>query len=126
MASDRPHVRNAADPQQVKGAARRAREVEELRRAAYAAVMSTEAGRLVMWDLLDAAGVYRSVWSPNSEIHYKAGQQDFGHMIMAMLLDVNEGLYELMGREARTRARKADTTAAAEQTRPAETEGESE
>lgn len=115
-------MRNAADPQQVKGAARRQREADELRRAAYAAVMSTEAGRLVMWDLLDAAGVYRSVWSPNSEIHYKAGQQDFGHLIMATLLETNEGLYELMGREARARAKKADTTAAAEQTPRAETE----
>lgn len=122
--NDRAQVRNAATPAQVKGAGRRQREAEELRRASYAEVMSTMAGRLVMWDLLESAGVFRSIWSANAEIHYRAGQQDFGHLIMATLLETNEGLYELMQREARTRARNADTTAAAEQTRPAETEGE--
>lgn len=120
--AERPQVKNAADPTQVKGAARRQREREEQLRASYAGVMSTEAGRMVMWDLLSSAGVYRSVWSPNSEIHYKAGRQDFGHELMATLLETNEGLYELMAREARARDKKADTTAAAEQTPRADTE----
>jgi len=115
---------NAADPRQVKGAGRRQREREEQLRASVAAVMSLEAGRLVMWELLERAGVFRSVWSPNSEIHYKAGRQDYGHELMATLLETNEGLYELMQREARARDRKNDVTAAAEQTPPADTEGE--
>ena len=50
-------VRNAADPRQVKGAGRRQREREEQLRASVAAVMSLEAGRLVMWELLERAGV---------------------------------------------------------------------
>lgn len=107
-------VRNAADPDQVKRAERRERKLEELFRAALVATLATEAGRAVCWGLLERAGVYRSIWTPNAEIHYRAGRQDFGHELMALILAADEDLYLTMEREARSRKRKdnAETDAA--------------
>lgn len=101
-------VRNAADSSQVRRAERKekdaaARQLDQLR-----AVMSTEVGRAVMWDLLERAGVYRSIWHPSAEIHYRAGRQDFGHELQALILQADEDLYDLMAREARARAKRAD------------------
>lgn len=105
---DRAQVRNAADPNQVRRAARRQQRLEALEHAAVKAVMSTEAGRLVMWSLLERCGIYASVWTPSAEIHYRAGKQDMGHEIQALILEVDEDLYDLMAREARARKRQDD------------------
>jgi len=114
MNDQRAHVRNAADPQQVRRAARKEKQVEERFTNALREVMGTAAGRLVLWELLSRAGVYRSIWVMTAEIHYRAGQQDFGHMIQAEILKAGEDGYELMAREARLRAqREANETDAA-------------
>lgn len=120
---DRAVVRNAASPDQVKRAARLERQAAELARAALAEVMTTIAGRIVLWDLLDRAGVYRSIWSPNVEIHYRAGRQDFGHELMAHLLEVSEQNFMLMESEARARTRRDNASTDAAHT-PSATEGE--
>jgi len=114
MSEDRALVRNAADPRQVRFAQRKEREAAELERAALQAVMKTPEGRLVMWSLLERAGIFRSVWHPSAAIHYNSGRQDFGHELMAQLVDLDEDLYQLMEREARarTRARNRETDAA--------------
>lgn len=114
MSDQRAHVRNAADPQQVRRAARKEKQLEERFTNALRDIMGTPSGRLVMWELLSRAGVYRSIWVMTAEIHYRAGQQDFGHMIQAEILKAGEDGYELMAREARLRAqREANETDAA-------------
>lgn len=106
MNVDRALVRSTSDPQQVRFAGRKEREVAELQRAAFKATMQTEAGRLAMWTLIEWCNVYHSIWRPSAEIHYLAGQQDVGHKLVAFLLSVDEELYQLMEREARERIRK--------------------
>lgn len=123
MAEPRAQVKNAASPDQVKRAARKEREAAELARAALQATMRTQAGRIVMWDLLVRAGVFRSIWSPNAEIHYRAGRQDFGHELMAALLEADEDAYQLMEVEARQRLRRENAATDAAHT-PSVTEGE--
>lgn len=100
-------VRNAADPQQVKRAARKEQDAATRRLENLVGVMSTEIGRAVMWDLLERAGVFRSIWHPSAEIHYRAGRQDYGHELQALILEADEDLYDLMAREARARAKRA-------------------
>jgi len=102
---DRPWVRNAADPKQVRAAGRKQerRELEFLN--SVRATMATIEGRAVMWGLLERAGVFRSVWDPSARIHYNAGRQDFGHELLSLLLEADEQLYLLMEQEARQRAR---------------------
>jgi L-amino acid N-acyltransferase YncA len=106
MAEVRAAVKNAADPKQVARADRKTRDARLEHLANIKAVMSTVYGRAVMWQCLTDAGVYRSVWVPSAEIHYRAGRQDFGHELMATLLEADEVSYEQMEREARARAKR--------------------
>lgn len=113
-------VRNAADPTQVRRAERKEKDAAVVRLEQLKAVMSTEVGRAVMWDLLERTGVYRSIWHPSAEIHYRAGRQDFGHELQALILEADEDLYDTMAREARTRARRANSETDAAHTARAE------
>lgn len=100
---------NAGNPRAVKHAGR----VEERERQQLAAVtletMGTYAGRMFCRLMLERLGVFRSIWSPNAEIHYRAGRQDAGHELMALLLETSEELYLTMEQEALTRAKKQRT-----------------
>jgi len=73
---------------------------------AVRAVLGSEAGRLFCSHILQAAGVYRSIWTQSAEIHYRAGRQDFGHELMAEWLEASEELYDQMERENRARVRR--------------------
>lgn len=120
MANRRPLMTDAANRKQNEYAERVEKERVNTTRAAAQAVMGTHAGRLLLWELLERAGVFQSIWSANAEIHYKAGRQDFGHELMALLVDANEELYEQMSREARARVKREDRTSAAVQAETAE------
>lgn len=116
---ERALVRNASDASQVKRAARLEADGEEQKRARLQAVLQTPHGRAAMWDLLESAGVFRSIYHASALIHYNAGRQDFGHELMARLLEADEAGYLVMEQEARDRKRRANrnidaaTTAAA-------------
>jgi hypothetical protein len=98
--------KNAADRIQVAFDERKAKERAALFLASLRELMQSEASRRVMWELLDLAGVFRSIWTPNAEIHYRAGRQDFGHELMALLHQAGEDHYAAMESEARARARR--------------------
>jgi hypothetical protein len=117
--SDRALVRNAADPAQVRRAARKADDTEADKRARLRAVLQTALGRAAMWDLLERAGVFRSIYDTSARIHYNAGRQDFGHELMAALLDADEHAYLAMEAEARSRARRDNQSIDAAHTAPA-------
>jgi len=106
MAEPRAEVRNAADAEQVKRAERKTVRREAIRAANIKAVMSTVEGRAFVWDLLERARVFESIWHPSAAIHYNAGRQDFGHELQALVLGVDEDSYDLMAREARGRAKR--------------------
>lgn len=106
---------NAADPRQVEFARRKERRRAAGFHDALRVVLGAPEGRVVLWTLLERAGVFRSVWDPSARIHYNAGRQDYGHELLALLVDVDEDGYLLMEREARQRARGDDREAAAMQ-----------
>lgn len=107
---------NAADPKQVAFAERKQRQQEELLRAALVQVMETVEGRIVMWALLERAGVYRSTFDASgSRTFYNAGRQDFGHELLALLVEHAEEGYLLMEAEARRRAKATGREAEAVQ-----------
>jgi hypothetical protein len=103
----RAEVKNAADKEQVKRAARKEVRREDRRLDAYRSVLGTSAGRMVFDDLLARFGAYRSIWHPSALIHYNAGKQDAAHELLADLIRADEELVDLMNREARER-RRAD------------------
>ncbi len=119
----RPLVKNAADPRQVAHAERKERRREERVRVAIRNVLAMPAGRLLLWELLGRAGVYQSVFDASgSRTFYNAGRQDFGHELLALLVDADQEGYLEMEREARAFARNEQVEAAAAQT-PAANEG---
>ena len=120
MSNGRSLVRNAADPDQVKHAARKERQREQRVGEDVRAVMGTLQGRRLMWELLSRAGIYRSVWDNSARIHYNAGRQDFGHELLGLLTEHDDEGYLLMEREARAVARNDGLEAAAVQTRSAD------
>lgn len=104
-------VKNASSPRQVARAESHIRRRAELTRAAFKAVLDTPAGRIVMWELLELAGVYRSVFNPSGSLtYYNAGRQDYGHELLAKLLEVDDQAYLLMESEARARERRDNAT----------------
>lgn len=111
-------TKSATDRIQIAFDERKAKDRAEKFLASLRELMSSEASRLVMWELLDVAGVFRSIWTPNAEIHYRAGRQDFGHELMALLHQAGEDHYAAMESEARARAkREAEELAAILQSR---------
>jgi hypothetical protein len=98
---------NAANREYVKSADRLAREREAQRRMALHEVLKHYEGRRVLWDLLTASGVFRSIATGPQDIHYLAGRQDFGHELIADIVSVSEDLYQLMEKDARHRAKRA-------------------
>jgi alkanesulfonate monooxygenase SsuD/methylene tetrahydromethanopterin reductase-like flavin-dependent oxidoreductase (luciferase family) len=100
-----PYVTNASDRDQVAAARRITAEQRRRFQAALKAVLSTYDGRLVLYRMLEVAGIFKSIYAPNAEIYYRAGRQDYGHELMVELADCDETLYLEMEREARQRAR---------------------
>lgn len=121
---DRAAVRNAADPEQVKRAARADRRRAEDQLTLWRWQLSTYEGRSVCAMWLGVLGVYRSVFNTHGGLMmYHSGRQDAGHELMAQLLEADPERYDLMEKEARDRKRRADATTDAAHTPPA-TEGE--
>lgn len=100
-----PFTRNASDPEDVKGAGRQEKRIERRRLGQYKAVLSTEAGRFVMWDLLCSTGLFASSMSQSSLIYFNEGQRNVGLKLRALLELADENAVELMEREARARKR---------------------
>jgi hypothetical protein len=97
-------VRNAADPQQVKHAARLERRRLQRKGAALTAVMKTYAGREFMWEHIGDCGVYASPFDNNgSRTYFNIGRSDVGRELIAQLVTTCPDEYLLMEREARAR-----------------------
>ena len=76
---------NAADPEQVKGRKRK-EERERLRREdAERFVMSDARGRYFVWNLLEAAGLFRVSFTGNSETFFNEGKRSLGLQLIAEL-----------------------------------------
>lgn len=117
----RAAVKNAADRQQVRSAERLQVRTRAEYLAALVEVMATPTGRRVLWELLTIARIHGSVFSSNTtDMAYLAGRQDYGHELLADLLEADEDLYALLEQEARARNRKRDRTIEAQRTLSAE------
>ena len=113
----RPGVRNPTGPPQVRAAASMEEDQHHMLLAAVQALLAQPDGRLVLWELLVRAGIYRSVWDPSARIHYNAGRQDYGHELLGLIIEADEDLYQLMEREGRERQRMLMLRAVAAQRR---------
>lgn len=70
--------------------------------AALRVLMETQEGRFVAWHWLDRAGINRSIWDDSGmQVHFNAGQQEFGFAMKADIVAASPELFELMNREMR-------------------------
>lgn len=70
--------------------------------ASLAAVMATPEGRFVIWHWLDRAGIRRTVWDASGmQVHFNAGQQDFGFRMLADVMATNPAAADVMNAELR-------------------------
>lgn len=105
----RPLVGNAGSERQTRRAAKRVADEEGHFLEALRATLGTKEGRVFVHGLLVEARVFGSVWADHgSRMAFNVGQQEYGHWLMAKCLEADEGLYELMAREARDWARRED------------------
>jgi hypothetical protein len=103
MADNRPTkamVRSASDPEQVQNArvdekVRRANELADMR-----AVLSTRAGRNVLWRQLSQCGLFETITVQSSEIYVRSGRRDAGLALIAEITTADPEAYILMQREA--------------------------
>lgn len=97
---------NIADKEQVKEHGRKERYRRKRDLADMRELLATRQGRSVLWKFLEHSGVHKSIWEPSAKIHYNAGVQDFGHYIMAEIVEADQEAYFLMQREAKARQEK--------------------
>lgn len=93
-------VKNAADPKQVKDAAKREESKRQQELNDICAILALTEGRRFLWRILGHCKAFESVWSPNAQIHYNAGIQDVGHFLMAEITEANAEAMLLMMKEA--------------------------
>lgn len=94
---ERPLVKNAADEEQVKEAARKEKYRRDVDLEDVKTLLGLPQGRRFIWRLLKQTKVFESVWSPSAQIHYNAGRQDFGHFIMGEVVKANpDALVQMM------------------------------
>lgn len=113
----KPAMTNAADKGQIKNATRMERDREKQQLADTKHVMQTQEGRRFLWTLLGDCGVHQSIWHPSAAIHYNAGKQDFGHKLMAHMIEADSEKYLLAQREAIARDEFNSAQASAAQTK---------
>jgi hypothetical protein len=85
-AQPKPIVRDASDEDQVSHAEDLDRSVRERELQDLGDVLSTEAGRRLIYRLLGIAGVYRSSFTGNSTTFFNEGQRSVG---LIFLDDIN-------------------------------------
>ena len=93
-------VRSASDPEQVQNArvdekVRRSNELADMR-----AVLSTRAGRNVLWRQLCQCHLFETITVQSSEIYVRSGRRDAGLALIAEITLADPEAYLLMQREA--------------------------
>ena len=99
-ATQKPLVRNAADREQVKTGAQHESFSNVNRLADMRTVLSTRAGRNVLWWWLSQCGLFESITVQSSEIYVKSGRRDIGLHLIDAIQKADPEAYLLMQREA--------------------------
>lgn len=95
--TDKSHVDNAADPEQVQASKKRERHegiqnIEDVR-----AMLRTGFGRRFLWRYLSNCNVFNALQGPLPHIHFEEGYRQVGLQIMDDIIEANpEALVEMM------------------------------
>ena len=103
---DKPYVRNAADREQVKDAARKAKWTREDELADVRAILATKEGRRFVWRYLTECSVFKTSFTGNSQTFFNEGERNVGLKLMADVNDADPEAYIAMLREAKLKGEK--------------------
>lgn len=98
--NERAAVKNAADVEQVRGAARRDKSDAERRRDLVEQQLSTPVGREFVWRELERHGIYDRIQGALEQVYLDLGQRNAGIDLMVEVMREHPEAYLLMHREA--------------------------
>lgn len=105
--AERALVQNAADPKQVRQAARRQQKDRDLEIDDIRTVMNTVQGRRFLWRLMGHCKTFESVFSTDAgALAYNSGRQDVGHFLIAEVNDAVPAGFLLMMQESQAREKE--------------------
>lgn len=84
MTDPRPLVENSASPKEVREARKRARFSKRAKSDAWGALIDSEHGAFVLWEILNFAGVYRGGFTAE-RAHFNEGQRNVGLYVIAQM-----------------------------------------
>lgn len=94
-------VRNAADPKQVKHAARKEKDRANRDKNDLLAVLATVEGRRYIWNLMAWTGMLENPTHQRGDMtHQNIGRADCGRKILADIMDASPNIYLTMQQEA--------------------------
>lgn len=92
-------VRNAADAGQVRAARKKESQALRRERDQMRAVLATDAGRAVLWRLLDHCSAFETALGATDAItNFNIGRQDVGHFLYAQITEANPEAFIAMMR----------------------------
>lgn len=92
-------VGNASSRKQLDEAGKKEKQRDFMERDDFRKLADLPEFRRFIWRMLGRTKVFESVWSPNAQIHYNAGQQDVGHILMGMFEEFAPEHFHLMMKE---------------------------
>lgn len=93
---------NAADPEQVESATKKAKRKRERELADLRTVLSTEQGRRFLWRQLEAAGIYSCTFYEDARYaEFVNGMRNVGCRLLAEIHEADPQAYLLMASEAK-------------------------
>lgn len=99
MAEQKPLVKNAGDPKQVKDAKKTERFNQMQREDDMRFLLKLPQFRRYVWRHLEYANVFASIWVGSAEIHRLAGRQEFGQIMLAEVCDADPDAFVQMMKE---------------------------
>lgn len=106
MARRHDRARRTNDPREISLARKVAGRRDRERRRAWREVLKTPLGRRVVWDELERAGIFQTVFSTEALVMaHRSGRHDHGKELLAFVIELAPDLYVLMEREQRERMR---------------------
>ena len=97
--SDHSSVRNAADPQQVKKAAKEDKIKDVISNSNLRFVMESKSGRAFLWELLSSCNMFNTSMTGDNYTFFLEGQRTVGLQLIPRMVAVSPKLYMLMQTE---------------------------
>ena len=101
---------NAADPAAIRAAGRLEDEDERTENQDMTLVLSSAAGRRVLWRILKECKMLEAIWDPSVRMHFYAGRQDVGFGVVAMITRAQPSAWLDMQREHLEAAQRRERT----------------